>query len=138
MPPSDSSEEEESGEEEESEDDDPPPTSKEMAEFIKAKGLADEFMKWLKKKRQEPKEEKAAKPMPGYEMSRKEREAAKKQQEEEEESDEEVDPAVMAKLEIVRKRREAQAAARVAKDGWDRMKPISEDNRPPGSTWPPE
>ena len=157
MPPSDSeSEDDDDDGEEEEEDDDPPPTSKEMAEFIKGKGLADEFLKWLKKKRQEKEvrqpsaslplhpfavapaapQEKGSKPMPGYEMSRKEREAAKKRQEEEEESEDEPDPEVIARLEIVRKRREAQAAARIAKDGWDRMKPMAEDNHPPGTTWP--
>ena len=44
---------------------------------------------------------------------------------------------MMAKLELVRKRREAQAKQRIAKDGWDRMKPMSADNHPPGTTWPP-
>ena len=69
-------------------------------------------------------------------MTRKEREA-KKKAEEEEESSEEEDPAVVKRLEEVRKRREAQAKQRIAADGWDRMKPMSADNHPPGTVWPP-
>ena len=128
MPPSDDSEEEES------EDDDPPPTPKEMAAFIKSKGLSEEFMAFVKKSRKAPAA--AGKPPAGYEMTKKEREA-KKQEAEEEESDEEPDPEVMKRLELVKKRREAQAAQRIAADGYDRMKPLSADNRPPGSVWPP-
>ena len=130
MPPSD----DESDEDDESDDDDPPPTPKEMATFIKSKGLGKEFLKWVEKQRKEAKA--APKPMPGYEMSRKEREAAKKKAEEEED-DEEPDPAVAKRLEEVRKRREAQAKQRIAADGWDRMKPLSADNHPPGTVWPP-
>ena len=57
--------------------------------------------------------------------------------EEEEEEEEDPDPEVMARLEIVRKRREAQAKQRITADGWDRMKPMSEDNHPPNMVWPP-
>ena len=71
----------------------------------------------------------------GYELSKKE--AAKKKAEEEEESDEEADPEVMKRLEIVKKRREDQKAARLKADGWDRMLPMTEDNHPPGMAWPP-
>ena len=105
-----------------------------MAEFIKSKRLGKEFLAWLEKKRAEPK---AGKAPAGYEMSRKEREAQKKKQEEEDESDEEPDPAVAKRLEEVRKRREAQAKQRIAADGYDRMKPLSADNHPPGTVWPP-
>jgi hypothetical protein len=35
----------------------------------------------------------------------------------------------------LRKRREAQAQMRIAVDGWDRMKPMSADNHPPGMNW---
>ena len=67
-------------------------------------------------------------------MSRKDQEKKKKEEEEEEEDP---DPEVEKRLEAVRKRREAQAKQRIAADGWDRMKPMSADNRPPGSVWPP-
>ena len=68
-------------------------------------------------------------------LTRKEREQLEAQQEEE------PDPEQIAKdmdrLAIIKKRREEQAAARIEKDGWDRMKPMSEDNHPPNMTWPP-
>ena len=55
--------------------------------------------------------------------------------------EEEPDPEQMAKdmerLALIKKRREDQARARIEKDGWDRMKPLSEDNHPPGTQWPP-
>ena len=67
-------------------------------------------------------------------LTRKEREQLEAQQEEE------PDPEQIAKdmdrLAIIKKRREEQAAARIEKDGWDRMKPMSEDNHPPNMTWP--
>ena len=66
---------------------------------------------------------------------RKEREQLEAQKEEE------PDPEQMAKdmerLALIKKRREDQARARIEKDGWDRMKPLSEDNHPPGTQWPP-
>ena len=72
------------------------------------------------------------------EPTRKEREAmAASKKEEESSSDEEPDPEVAKRLEAVRKRREAQAKQRIANDGYDRMKPLSADNHPPGSVWPP-
>ena len=37
----------------------------------------------------------------------------------------------------IKKRREDQAAARIEKDGYDRMKPLAEDNHPPNTIWPP-
>jgi hypothetical protein len=170
MPPDDDDDEDE--EEEDDDDDDPPPSAKEMADFIKSKGLGNEFMAWLKKKRAQPTAAKVRAPHPGaigrarctcrgarasaatnepcvlavlhstqapagYEMSRKEREAKKRQEEEEEESDDEPDPAIAARLEAVRKRREAQAAQRVATDGWDRYATLSATNHPPDTTWPP-
>jgi hypothetical protein len=127
MPPSSSEEEEES------DDDDPPPTASEMAAFIKSKGLADEFMKWRKTRSQAASSK--AKAPPGYEKSKAEQK--KQAEEEEEEEEEEVDPKVAARLEEVRKRREAQSKQRIAADGWDRMKPMSADNHPPGMGWPP-
>ena len=33
--------------------------------------------------------------------------------------------------------RRQMAAKRIETDGWDRMKPLSADNHPPGTTWPP-
>jgi len=44
----------------------------------------------------------------------------------------------MEKLALIRAKREADAAKRIAKDGWDRMKPMSESNHPPGMQWPPQ
>lgn len=74
------------------------------------------------------------KPPPGYEMTRREREQLKAQKEPV------LDPEELAKnmekLAMVKKRREDQRLKRIATDGWDRMKPVSEDNRPPGSPWP--
>ena len=43
----------------------------------------------------------------------------------------------MERLALIKKRREDQAAKRIETDGWDRMKPLSADNHPPGTTWPP-
>ena len=68
-------------------------------------------------------------------MTRKEKEALEGKQEEEEPED--PDPEVAKRLEVIRKRREAQAKQRIATDGWDRMKPMSADNHPPGTVWPP-
>lgn len=51
------------------------------------------------------------------------------------------DPEQMAKdmerLALIKQKRAAQAQARIDKEGWDRFKPMSEDNRPPGTRWPP-
>jgi len=51
-----------------------------------------------------------------------------------------VDPEQLAedmkRLAATRKRREAQAAVRVDKDGWDRMKPLGPDNCPAGMREP--
>ena len=68
-------------------------------------------------------------------LTRKEREQLEAQQEEE--PDPEQISKDMDRLAIIKKRREEQAAARIEKDGWDRMKPMSEDNHPPNMTWPP-
>ena len=76
------------------------------------------------------------KPARAPEPTRKEREAMASKKEESS-SDEEPDPEVQKKLEIIRKRREAQAKQRIANDGWDRMKPMSADNHPPNMVWPP-
>ena len=85
------------------------------------KELAVALLAWKKGEELKPKK---------AEPTRKEREAAKAKEEDEE--DEEPDPAVQKKLEEVRKRREAQAKQRIAADGWDRMKPVTADNHPPG------
>jgi len=54
----------------------------------------------------------------------------------------EVDPKVAAaekaRLDLVKKRREEAAKKRIAADGFDRMKPLSADNHPPGTKWPPD
>eukprot|EP00315_Gephyrocapsa_oceanica_P011550 CAMPEP_0185307164 /NCGR_PEP_ID=MMETSP1363-20130426/16562_1 /TAXON_ID=38817 /ORGANISM="Gephyrocapsa oceanica, Strain RCC1303" /LENGTH=165 /DNA_ID=CAMNT_0027904465 /DNA_START=47 /DNA_END=544 /DNA_ORIENTATION=+ len=60
--------------------------------------------------------------------------------EESEESDEGPDPETMRKemekLALVKKRREEQAAKRIEKEGWDRFKPMSDSNHPPGMREP--
>mmetsp|Transcript_39062 Transcript_39062/g.91380 ORF Transcript_39062/g.91380 Transcript_39062/m.91380 type:complete len:168 (-) Transcript_39062:249-752(-) len=43
----------------------------------------------------------------------------------------------MERLQMIKKKREEQAANRIEKEGWDRMKPMSEENHPPGMQWPP-
>ena len=43
----------------------------------------------------------------------------------------------MARLEMIKAKRAKDAERRIAQDGWDRMKPLSADNHPPGTTWPP-
>lgn len=68
-------------------------------------------------------------------LTRKEREALEGKPEEEE-VDEEQLARDMERLAMVRKRREEQAAKRIEKDGWDRMKPIGPDNHPPGMREP--
>ena len=68
-------------------------------------------------------------------LTRKEREA--QEAEEEDEPDPEQIAKDMERLAIIKKRREDQAAARIEKDGWDRMLPQSEDNHPPSMQWPP-
>jgi len=42
----------------------------------------------------------------------------------------------MEQLALVKKRREEQAAKRVEKEGWDRFKPMSDSNHPPGMREP--
>ena len=68
-------------------------------------------------------------------LTRKEREQLEAQKEVE------PDPEMMAKdmerLALIKKRREDQAMQRIEKEGWDRMKPQSADNHPPGMAWPP-
>lgn len=44
----------------------------------------------------------------------------------------------MARLEMIKAKRAKDAERRIANDGWDRMKPMSADNHPPGMKWPPE
>ena len=68
-------------------------------------------------------------------LTRKEREQLEAQQEEE--PDPEQIAKDMERLALIKKRREDQAAARIEKDGWDRMMPQSEHNHPPNSIWPP-
>jgi hypothetical protein len=55
--------------------------------------------------------------------------------------EEEIDPGQLAvdmeRLELVKKRREEQRLKRIADEGWDRFAPLTEDNRPPGTAWPP-
>jgi hypothetical protein len=84
-------------------------------------------------------EDEEAKPKPkapqAQQLTRKEREAIEGKAEEEE-----IDPEQLARdmerLAMVRKRREEQAAKRIEKDGWDRMKPVGPDNHPPGMREP--
>ena len=68
-------------------------------------------------------------------LTRKEREQLEAQKEAE--PDPETISKDMAKLAIIRQKREAAAAARIEKDGYDRLKPLSADNHPKGTAWPP-
>ena len=43
----------------------------------------------------------------------------------------------MERLKLIKEKREAQARKRIETDGWDKMKPLAEDNHPPGMKWPP-
>lgn len=74
------------------------------------------------------------KPAP-VELTRREREQLEAQKADE------PDPEQVAKdlerLALIKKRREEQKAKRIEADGWDRMLPMSETNKPPGMTWPP-
>jgi hypothetical protein len=138
MPPSDDSEEEE---EEEEVDPDTLRLRKILSNFgVPDSSMGDltaQLLRWKAGEPEKPAKEK--KPARAPEPTRREREAmaAKGGAKEESSSDEEPDPAVQKKLEEVRKRREAQSKQRIAKDGWDRMKPMSADNKPPGMAWPP-
>ena len=100
------------------------------ADCDKSKGLTDELHKWRLKVREAMQRKAAA----AQAAAR----AKKKQVDEEGDSPDEEQKAVdKARLEAVRKRRAEQEKQRIAKDGWDRMKPMSADNRPPGTAWPP-
>ena len=83
-----------------------------------------------------PKSKKGKEPA-APELTRKEREQLEAQKEAEAGPDPETMRKDMERLALIKKRREDQAAKRVETDGWDRMKPLSADNHPPGTTWPP-
>jgi hypothetical protein len=42
----------------------------------------------------------------------------------------------MAKLKIIREKREQQRLDRIKAEGWDRFAPLTDDNYPPGTTKP--
>lgn len=46
--------------------------------------------------------------------------------------------ADMARLELIRKKREDERQKRIAAEGWDRFAPVSETNKPPGHYVPPK
>ena len=83
-----------------------------------------------------PKGKKGKEPAP-VELTRKEREQLEAQKEAEAGPDPETMRKDMERLALIKKRREDQAAKRIETYGWDRMKPLSADNHPPGTTWPP-
>ena len=141
MPPDDDDDDEDDGSDEDDESDDDAEEAARAAKRAAAgKALdklveagitaSDAHMAWVKKELE--KRVAAAAQARSEEAARAAKKAAKKAGKEEEEEDDEPDPDMMAKLELVRKRREAQAKQRIAKDGWDRMKPMSADNHPPG------
>jgi hypothetical protein len=138
MPPSDDDDDEE----EESEEEEDAAEKTQLRQILGGAGVPDSAMKelmaqlikWKAGEQVKVAPKKAAR---APEPTRKEREAMAGKKKEESSSDEEPDPEVAKKLEMVRKRREQQAAQRIAKDGWDRMKPMSADNHPPNTVWPP-
>ena len=69
------------------------------------------------------------------ELTRKEREQLEAQKEPE--ADPEMIAKDMERLKLIKEKREAQARKRIETDGWDKMKPLAEDNHPPGMKWPP-
>eukprot|EP00310_Coccolithus_braarudii_P019369 CAMPEP_0183351996 /NCGR_PEP_ID=MMETSP0164_2-20130417/26744_1 /TAXON_ID=221442 /ORGANISM="Coccolithus pelagicus ssp braarudi, Strain PLY182g" /LENGTH=234 /DNA_ID=CAMNT_0025524321 /DNA_START=35 /DNA_END=740 /DNA_ORIENTATION=- len=75
-------------------------------------------------------------PAPAVQLTRKEREQLEAQKSEEP-SPEQI-AKDMERLQMIRDKRAKDAANRIAKDGYDRMKPLSADNHPPGTKWPPE
>ena len=85
---------------------------------------------------EEPKSKPTAKAPAVQQLNRKEREALEGKKKEEEELDPEQLRKDMERLAMVKKRREEQAAKRIEKDGWDRMRPIGPDNHPPGMREP--
>ncbi len=42
----------------------------------------------------------------------------------------------MAKLKLVKERREQQRLERIKAEGWDRFAPLTDDNHPPGTAPP--
>ena len=139
MPPSDDDEDEDEDEDEDDEAEDRSHEKVQLQKILTSVGVADEIRKELVEKLIQWKfDEAASKPQKSRapEPTRKKREAiAAKKKADESESEEEVDPAVQKRLEMVRKRREEQAAKRIAADGFDRMKPLGPDNHPPGQPW---
>jgi hypothetical protein len=77
---------------------------------------------------------KAPEPAP-VQITRKEREQLEAQKEPE--ADPEQISKDMERLALIKAKRAKQAADRIEKDGWDKLQPMSEDNHPPGSKWPP-
>ena len=69
-------------------------------------------------------------------LTRKEREQLEAQKPEE--PDPETITKDMERLAMIKEKRAKDAERRIANDGWDRMKPLAEDNHPPGMKWPPE
>jgi hypothetical protein len=50
--------------------------------------------------------------------------------------DEEQMSADLERLELIKRKREEQRLKRIEEEGWDRFAPISETNKPPGTTVP--
>ena len=69
-------------------------------------------------------------------LTRKEREQLEAQKPEE--PDPETITKDMERLAMIKAKRAKDAERRIANDGFDRMKPLAEDNHPPGMKWPPE
>ena len=138
MPPDDDDEDEDE------EDEDP--------NWTEANRLAEQLMKVFKKMDTEDRQEflkdvlfdkfrkahekaaAAAKPK-APELTRKEREQLEAQKVPELSAEQ--DAVNKKKLEEIKKKREDAAKKRIADDGWDRYKPISETNKPPAGYKPP-
>ena len=110
LPPSDS----------DSEDDDEPVVGRGRAKNVMPGDLppmsSDE-------EEEEDEEEDVGKPLPVM-KNRRELEEERKMEEE------------MAKLRLIREKREKQRLERIKAEGWDRFAPLTDDNHPPGTAKP--
>ena len=136
MPPSDDSDEDEDDEEddEDDEEDDEEDDKMKLRKIFTSVGVPSEIRKELAIQLLRWKSGKDAKQPKAMQYAAN---APAKKEEEEAPIDPKQMAADMAKLELVRKRREESAKKRIAADGFDRMKPLSADNHPPGTVWPP-
>jgi len=142
MPPSDDDDDDddEEGEEEddeEDEEDEEEIDKQKLKKIFTAVGVPSEIRKELAMQLLRWKSGKDAKQPKKMEYSQPHASQPSKKQDDEAPIDPKVAAADAARLEVVRKRREESAKKRIAADGYDRMKPVSADNHPPGMAWSP-